>query len=152
MAHVLLGLHVLVVRVARTHPQGTDDASPWRARTISARRTTKPLANHKGICSWCQGLAMKSRSMKKQGRRREDRPEKNASVSIRHSFVCERREEEGGGRRRPSERAIGLLTSRLLSSGLLLLSYEFLPRSFWEDPHVLFCVLGQLWWWWRLST
>lgn len=88
--------------------------------------------------------------MEKQGHHLQGRPEKNASVSITHSFVCEGKEKraEGGGRRGPSERAIGLLTSRPWVSGLLLLSHEFLPRSFWEAPHLLLGVLAQMRWWW----
>lgn len=53
------------LRRKNTHPQGTDDASPSWARTISARRTTKPPKSH---------LPLVSRAWVIQARHEKTRP------------------------------------------------------------------------------
>jgi len=81
-------------------------------------------------------------------------PEKNASVSIRDSFVCDEGREEGGkGDGGPSERAIGVSsTSRPWVPGLLLLSHDYCPGLFFgEHPHILSSGLAASWWWWSSS-
>ena len=93
------------LRRKNTHPQGTDDASPSWAGKNNFGAPNDQAKSH--LAALVSRTGVKKHGSKNQGRRLQDRTEKekNASVSTRQSFVCDegRKRAEGGTEEAPAK-------------------------------------------------